>query len=390
MTADPRATATKVVEMARDERFAEVEALFAAPLRAAVSADMLRAAWATEASQTGPVTAIGEPVTEPGEAGLVRVSVPVTCERGGLTVIMSVDDSGMLNGLRLAPPATSWAPPSYAKPRRFTEQEVMVGTAAGTLTLPKKTGPGVVLLSGGGPFDRDGTSGPNKPLKDLAWGLASRGIAVVRFDKTAAATMAEEYVPPAIAAVQLLRKHTDQVFMLGHSMGGKVAPRIVAAEPSIAGMVLMAADASPMHHAAVRVARYLASVDPGLEAMIAEFTKQAALVDSPDLAPTDMPFGMPGTYWLDMRDYDPVATAAALDTPMLILQGARDYQVTVEDDLALWRAGLGHRPDVTIHVHDADDHMFFPGKGPSTPADYQAPQHIDPAVIKDIAAWLNR
>ena len=49
----------------------------------------------------------------------------------------------------------------------------MVGTAPGTLTLPKKRGPGVVLLCGAGPFDRDGTSGPNKPLKDLAWGLVS-------------------------------------------------------------------------------------------------------------------------------------------------------------------------------------------------------------------------
>jgi hypothetical protein len=41
-----------------------------------------------------------------------------------------------------------------------------------TLSPPRGRGPrpGAVLLSGGGPFDRDETSGPSKPLKDLAWG----------------------------------------------------------------------------------------------------------------------------------------------------------------------------------------------------------------------------
>ncbi len=73
---------------------------------------------------------------------------------------------------------------------------------------------------------------------------------------------------------------------------------------------------------------------------------------------------------------------------MLILQGGRDYQVTVEDDLSRWKAGLGHRPDVTIRVYDADNHLFFSGIGPSTPAEYDLAQHVDPAVVTDIARWL--
>lgn len=62
--------------------------------------------------------------------------------------------------------------------------------------------------------------------------------------------------------------------------------------------------------------------------------------------------------------------------------------MTAEDDLSGWRAGLGHRAEATIRVHDADDHLFFPGTGPSVPADYKTPQHVDPAVIADIARWL--
>jgi len=73
---------------------------------------------------------------------------------------------------------------------------------------------------------------------------------------------------------------------------------------------------------------------------------------------------------------------------MLILQGGRDYQVTVDDDLALWRAGLDGRADVSIRVYDADDHLFFPGTGPSTPAGYEPRQHVDASVIADIADWI--
>ena len=73
---------------------------------------------------------------------------------------------------------------------------------------------------------------------------------------------------------------------------------------------------------------------------------------------------------------------------MLILQGGRDYQVTVDDDLARWRAALADRPEVTIRVHDADNHLFFTGSGPSRPAEYERAQHVDPAVVTDIADWL--
>lgn len=413
---DPAVVATAVVDMTIEGRFADVEELFAPRLRAAASAETLRVGWEGELARIGPISAVGEPASEPAEEGLVRVSVPVTCEHGGLAVVIWVDDAGMLQGMRLAPPAsTSWEPPSYAVSQRFVEHEVTVGSGPlavpGTLTLPHARGPrpGVVLLCGAGPFDRDQTFGPNKPLKDLAWGLASRGVAVARFDKVTHVhgqvstepgfTMVDEYVLHAVAAIRLLQSQPGvdpaRVFVLGHSGGGgRAAPRVAAAEASVAGLVILAGDAAPLSQAAIRAARHLAALNPGpdADAAVEAIIRQAAMVDSPDLSPstpaTDLLFGWPASYWLDLRGYDQVATAAALDKPMLILQGGRDYQVTVTDDLARWQAGLAHRPDVTIRVYDADDHMFFRGEGPSTPADYDTPRHVDPAVVTDIANWM--
>ncbi|MGW1186862.1 alpha/beta hydrolase family protein [Streptomyces sp. NPDC002559] len=398
----------------RTERFDGIVELFAPPLRAAVSAPALRLAWTAEAAGRGGAESVGEPAIEDAEAGPVRVRIPVTCAEGGFVVVASVGGDGLLQGLRLDPyGGAEWQPPHYAETDRFTERDVLLGTGPlavpGTLSLPVGPGPwpAAVLLGGGGPFDRDGSSGPNKPLKDLAWGLASRQVAVLRFDKVTFThpdclppdfTMADEYLPSALAAVRLLRRQPgvdpDRIHLLGHSMGGKAAPRIAAADPSIAGLVLLAADAQPMHEAAVRVARYLTALDPGAgsDGMVAALARQAAVVAGPDLAPDTppelLPLGLSAAYWLDLRAYDPVAAAAALSCPMLILQGGRDYQVTVADDLTRWRAALEHRPDVAIRIHPDANHLFLPGGGRPTPAEYARPGHVEPAVVDGIATWL--
>jgi len=394
MGQEPVATAAAVVKLLIDERFDEVANRFTSDLRAAVPPDALRSAWTTVAA--APVAVTGPAVTEPGQAGLVRVSVPV----GGFTVVMSVDDHGLVHGLRLAPASDPlWTQPSYADPRLFTEREITLdGGTGATVTSPVDAGgAGVVLLAGGGPFDRDESSGPNKPLKDLAWGLASRGVTVVRFDKithvramTPGFTMTDEYVPDAVEALGVLRREpgVDRLFVVGHSMGGKVAPRVAEADPSVAGLVILAGDAQPMHHAAVRVARHLAFGKSTVEA----FERQAELIDSPRLTSrtpsAELPFGWPASYWLDLRDYDPVAATARLAVPVFLGQGGRDYQVTVADDLVRWRTGLAGRPGVTIRVYDAADHLFFPGEGPSTPADYTRPGHVDHDVISDVTEWV--
>jgi uncharacterized protein len=410
------------LELAQAGRFAEFPELFAPPLRTMIVPAALETAWNAALDQQGPVVSVGAPVREPGPASSVVVKVPVTCERGGFAVIAPVDEAGQLGGLQLAPlsaaaPIVPWEAPSYADPARFAEQEIVLGpepfAVSGTVTVPHGAGavPGVVLLAGSGALDRDETIGRNKPFKDIAWGLASRGVAVIRFDKVTHAhaaelkdagdfTLRDEYLPQATAAVEVLRQHGDvdptRVFVLGHSLGGTVAPRVVEADRAVAGMILLAGGAQPLHWVIVRQTRYLAGLNPataaGSQPVIDALTEKAEKVDSPDLSPStpvsELPLGAPATYWLDVRGYDPAALAAALGRPMLILQGGRDYQVTVDDDLARWRAALDGRSDVTIKVYPDFNHLFVAGSGPSTPAEYEPAQHVDAAVIADIADWL--
>ena len=303
------------MELAQAGRFAEIRELFVPQLRPMVSAEGLQAAWDAELGRRGRVTSVGTPVTEPGQAGMTEVKIPVTFEHGALTVVVSVAGGRSLAGIQLLPataaqPTEPWQPPSYADPDTFAEQDVTLGSGPaavpGTLSLPHQPRPcpAVVLLGGSGPQDRDETIGRNKPVKDLAWGLASHGVCVLRFDKVTYAhaaqlatardfTLSEEYLPQAVAAVQLLRQHPavepGRVFVAGHSLGGTVAPRVAAAEPSVAGLIILSGGTQPLHRAAVRQFRYLASLDPATTAaarpVIDAITRQAELIDSPGLSP---------------------------------------------------------------------------------------------------------
>ncbi|QUQ63603.1 alpha/beta hydrolase [Kutzneria sp. CA-103260] len=380
-----------IVELLRDGRFAEIHELFAPQLRSLVTPEAIESGWSAVVAQYGAFVSAGPAVTEQG-----TTRIPLEFSDGRLTLVIVVGPNG-LGGLQFAPasaaePIAPWEPPSYVDVERF--DEVPLDDVAGTLSLPRGSGPwpAVVTLSGSGSHDRDETIGRNKPLKDIAWGLASRGIAVLRLDKRPqqVATAYDEYAPAVLAAVRLLRQRKDigPIYLLGHSLGGTIAPRIAAACTDVAGLILLAGGAQPLHRAMVRQFRHIGAPEATVEAV----ARQADLVDSPDLSPdtpaAELPFGVPASYWLDLRSYDGPATAAALDLPMLLCQGARDYQVTIADDLARWQAKLADRPNVTIRVYDADNHLFFTGSGPSTPAEYEPAQHVDPEVITDIAAWL--
>jgi dienelactone hydrolase len=273
--------------------------------------------------------------------------------------------------------------------------------------------PAVVLVHGSGPNDRDETALANKPFRDLAWGLASQGVAVLRYDKRTRAhaaktaklpsfTVKEETVDDALAAVALVRRtpgvDPKRVFVLGHSLGGMLVPRIGAAdrEGQIAGFVVFAGATRPFEDEFLRQYEYLFGLDgqitPVEQKQLDEFRRQAARIKQLKLTDAAnanelLLFAAPA-YWLDLRGYFPPA-AAQLKQPLLILQGERDYNVTM-DAFRDWQKELGARKGVTFKTYPKLDHLFLEGEGPARDADYARPRNIPKYVIDDIAAWMKK
>jgi len=386
-------------------------------MKTALPEAKLAETWSSVLAQVGPLKQVGSARTE--KRGEFTVVV-VTCDfqNAALDVSVVFDQQKRVAGLFFAPAKKGdYAPPAYAKADAFREKEATVGTGEwalpATLTIPVGAGPfpAVVLVHGSGPNDRDETIGANKPFRDLAAGLASRGVAVLRYEKRTKQhgaklvsvpnlTAKEEVIDDALAAVELLRKtegiDAKRIFVLGHSLGGMFLPRIGRIDPNIAGLIALAGATRALEDVIPEQLAYIFSLDgsvsPEEQKQIDQAKEQAAKVKAlkaEDASSTTAIFGAPASYWLDLRGYDPAESAKSLKQPMLILQGERDYQVTMED-FKKWSTALSGKRDVTLKSYPGLNHLFIAGTSRSTPLEYDQPGHVDEHVIDDIASWIKK
>ena len=411
---DLTARATALLEAMVRGDFAGATRHFDATMKKELPPEKLQEIWKGLIGQAGPFQRqAGTRTQTQGPHRLVFVTTEF--EKIRLDMQVAFDAQGQVAGLFFipaAPPAGDEAGPPYARKDAFKEREVTVGSGEwalpGTLTLPVGAGPfpAVVLVHGSGPHDRDETFGPNKPFRDLAWGLASRGVAVLRYEKRTKAhaaslgkiarpTVREEVLDDVLAAAALLRKtegiDPGRVHVLGHSLGATLLPRIGKADPQIAGLIALAGTARPLQDVMVEQVSYLASLDGTVsdeeKAQIETFRQQAGEIAGLKEDSTGAPFGVPASYWLDLRGYNPPAAAKDLAQPLLILQGERDYQVTMADFEA-WKRALAGRKDVTFKSYPVLNHLFMEGEGKSAPLEYQKAGHVAQAVIEDVAGWI--
>jgi hypothetical protein len=390
--------------------FAGAVAAFDDRMRAALPPDKLGAMWGELETQVGTFQRIDSVQLHPLKDGDAAIAT-VAFERATLVFDVGIDARGKVGGLHVAPQATPpppYDPPPYVDRSKFDEVDVMIGKLPGTLSLPKGAThvPAIVLVHGSGPNDRDEHIGAVVPFKDLAWGLASRGIAVLRYDKrtkvdpTGVRTQHDEVDEAAHAAVALLaaRPEVDpaRVALLGHSQGGYLAPRIAADDPKIKRLVILAGSTRSLADSIVSQLHYIAKLHPEVKELAEQIRaaeQMKAQVEDPALAPDAtidvLGTKIPGAYFLDVRGYHPAEVAAKLAIPILVLQGERDYQVTIADDFPAWKKALGKRRRVTFHTYPTLSHAFTAAADPPSPADYDKPEHVDAQVITDIAAFLS-
>ncbi len=347
------------------------------------------------------------------------VNVRCQFERVAIDIQVVFNIHGHISGLNFMPSNTEYNPPVYADNSCFEEIDVSIGTGKwsvpGTLTIPSGSGPfpGVVLVHGSGPNDRDESIGPNKIFRDLAWGLASNGIAVLRYDKrtlehasefttdrVSKMTVQEEVIDDALSAAKLLRQTANidpqRVFILGHSLGASLAPRICQQDPDLAGLIIMAGNIRPLEDTILEQFTYLYSLTGTMtdeqKATLESLKVKVARVKDPELSvdvpSKELPLGISAAYLLDLRNNPTKEILKPLKMPMLILQGGRDYQVSPTKDFEVWKSELENRENVNFHLFPRLNHLFMEGEGKSTPQEYGSEGHISEEVIKCILNWL--
>jgi uncharacterized protein len=416
---DPAAAANELIDRLAKGDFQAAASNFAGVMRNMAPPEKLSEIWTSLQAQMGPYERrTGVRTQQQGNYQIALVTVEF--QRSTVDFKVAVDDKGQIAGFFIAGSkprpgfGPEYTPPAYVHKDAFQEREVTVGTGEwalpGTLSMPVGAGPfpALVLVHGSGPNDRDETVGKEMPFRDLAWGLASRGVAVLRYEKRTREhgsqlagvkdfTVQQETVDDALAAAELLR-HTQgidprRVFVLGHSLGGMMIPRIGQRDPKLAGLIVMAGAARPLEDIILEQVSYLAAADGKVtdeeKSQIESLRAEVARVKALKPGDTGTALGAPDSYWLDLHGYNPPEAAKTLKTPLLILQGERDYQVTM-DNFAAWKKALAGRPGVTFKAYPKLNHLFIEGEGKSTPADYEKPGHVSEAVIADIAGWIKR
>ncbi|MBQ6934985.1 MAG: alpha/beta fold hydrolase [Clostridia bacterium] len=289
----------------------------------------------------------------------------------------------------------------------------------GLLTLPENITepvPAVVFVHGSGSSNMDEKVGQLTPFKDLAEGLANKGIASIRYDKRSFAhglkmvrdkstiiTVKEETIDDAILATELLKKDSridsHNIFIIGHSMGGMLAPRIDSEGGKYKGLIIMAGTPRKLEDVMLEQNEAVLSSTKGLVNWIVR--KQVAKLSglfsglyelSDEEAKKKKVMG--GTtlyYFKEMGEHSVADYLATTKKPMLIVQGEKDFQVSVEKDFNEYKRLLNDKTNVEFRLYENLNHAFVNylyGDILKAKQEYNTERHIGEEVISDIADWI--
>ncbi|PQZ52309.1 alpha/beta hydrolase [Bacillus sp. MYb209] len=394
-------------------KYAEALQLTSAAFQSKFTASTLQNWW-TQSGGSG-IESMGTPVIK--ERNLVHqtVEIPGVIEGATIPLLLKFTPGGKVDEVGVRTPQKSYTipNPNYDQPDSYQEREIVIGNSTyplpATLTVPKhKPGekvPVVVLVHGSGPHDRDSTFMGAKIFRDLAAGLSSSGIAVLRYEKrslehgfkmsaepgTLERDTTDDAIYAAKSAAQQEGIDPNNIFILGHSQGAGTMPRILSKAPSslVRGSILLAPPARPFTDILIDQYQYLGAP----KEVIDELKRQFAFIQDPTFDPDHPPAGynFPSPHFMyDVSRWRPVEEAKSRKEPLLILQGARDYQVTVKDEYTKWQEGLSNRGNVQFKEYPKLNHFFTEGAGGlSRPSEYEIPANVPEYVIQDIVKWVN-
>ncbi|MCG8404421.1 MAG: alpha/beta fold hydrolase [Phycisphaerales bacterium] len=399
-------------------KFDEATERFDETMKKVLPEEKLRQLWTSLSGQSGGFKSFGEPTTAKVGAHDV-VYIPAEFGSTDLSLKVVFDHKNRITGFFVEPAreaaiTPTYQPPGYDRQNRYTEKDVEFGEerwrVKGKLTIPntRNLAPAVVLVHGSGPHDEDETIGPNKPFRDLAAGLSSNGIAVLRYQKRTHAhqlklvakktiTVHEEVIDDALAALAFLREEAPvnkgRIYLLGHSLGATLAPQIAYEDKKLAGVIMLAGTPRDFCEVIEEQLAYISSLPGPNQAANKKIYEDSrdiiARYRAGKLGSDAVLLGPPVSYWNEISEYGrkSLDVAKQLKCRMLIVNGGRDYQVT-KKDYDLYRGALKDQEHVTFKWHEDLNHLFMTGKGKATPAEYAKAGHVDSAVIDRLVMWI--
>ncbi len=407
----------KIIANLENHHYDSISQHFDTAMLRQISGTQLGEAWENLPNQFGDFDAFGKTIIDTMQGYYTSQSI-LQFKKTKLLMSISFNGNFGIAGFYFLP-KYDYSPPEYVNTLLFVEYKVSFGNASyiinGTLTVPSniKNPPCAIIVGGSGPTDRDGSVGENKTYKDLAWGLASKGIAVLRFDKRTFTygpqlfadkyagkniTIKEEYLDDVKAAIEYVSSNnkvdSKRIFIIGHSEGGMLAPLICKQNKKVAGIILMAGNARPMQDLLIEQLDFLykeIAIPSGERIKINRLKRNALNAKSPDLKldyPEDSLPGASAAYWISINKYKQVETAKKINKPILFLQGERDYQVTMTD-YHIWKQHLSSKGNCTFYSYPKLNHLFLEGEGKPNKEEYEKRGSVPEYVVKDLVNWIS-
>ena len=275
----------------------------------------------------------------------------------------------------------------------------------GILSLPDDLSdkvPAVVMVHGSGSSNMDEKVMKLTPFKDLAEGLCRYGIASLRYDKRTfvhgrkmlkkTITVKEETIDDALMAIEILKNDQridkDRIYILGHSMGAMLSPRIDAEGGDAKGLIMMAGTPYRLEDIVIRQLKLIGKLELRIfgkkfdnlyqlseeEAMKKKFAGSTTLY-----------------YFQEMGRKTAADYLLESDKPVLIMQGGKDFQVLADDDFAKFKTILAGRPNTVFRLYPELNHCFVQAMYSDilkASKEYSTERHISDEVIKDIADFI--